>query len=95
MRKAVEHLEELSQDEVLRLEEEAREKYIMDRKAEIAFGFDEGFEKGLSQGRQEGLSQGKQEVIMNMVKNGMSVELISKATGLSEEEINTLQKKCY
>lgn len=97
MRKAVEHLEKLSQDEVLRLEEEAREKFIMDRKAEIAFGFDEGFEKGRQEGKQEGkqegLNQGKQELIISMIENGMSVELIAKVTGLSAEEINKLQKE--
>ena len=63
MKEAMDHLKDLSQDEELRREEEAREKFIRDRRAEIDFGFDEGFHKGISlgisRGRKEGMDKGR------------------------------------
>ena len=62
----------------------------------------EGMQKGLQQGRQEGVRKGMQEgiqqglqkglrtVATNMIQQGMSVELIQQATGLTSEEIQTL-----
>ena len=54
----------------------------------------EGLQKGLQQGRQEGVRQGRQEgihtVAANMIRKGMSVELIQQATNLNSEEIQTL-----
>ncbi len=47
MKRAVEHLRDLSQDEVLRREEEAREKFLVDQRAEKAYAFDEGMQKGM------------------------------------------------
>ena len=151
MKEAMDHLKDLSQDEELRREEEAREKFIRDRRAEIDFGFDEGFHKGISLGisrgrkegmdegislgrkagidegislgrkegmdegislgrkagidegrkegmdegislgRKEGIDEGRHELIMSMIKNQMSDELISKVTGLSIEEINKIK----
>ena len=83
MKRAVEHLRGLSQDEVLRREEEAREKFLMDQKAEKAYAFDEGMEKG----RAEGI----QAVALNMLKSQFKLSVISKITGLSEAEIEKLK----
>lgn len=38
-------------------------------------------------GRKEGKKEGKIEVIKNMLKENLSISLISKITGLTEEEI--------
>ena len=46
MKRAMEHLQDLSQDEEVRMWEEAREKFIRDQRAEKAYAFDEGLEKG-------------------------------------------------
>ena len=61
-------------------------------------GMDEGFEKGLEKGRnegmQEGIEKGREEAIQqtarNLLKLGISVADITKATGLSEEQIAAL-----
>ena len=97
MKRAVEHLRDLSQDEVLRREEEAREKFLMDQKAEKAYAFDEGLEKGMEKGRQQGMQKGRQEerraVALNILRKNLDISFISEVTGLSEEEIKDLKKR--
>ena len=44
--------------------------------------------KGFSQG----LSQAKVEIVIKGFKNGISIDLLSKISGLSTEEISTLLK---
>ncbi|MBQ8889387.1 MAG: PD-(D/E)XK nuclease family transposase, partial [Bacteroidaceae bacterium] len=53
-------------------------------------GLKEGLEKGLEKGLIEGEKKGKLEAACNLKKMGISVELISQATGLSIEEIENL-----
>ena len=47
--------------------------------------------------KQEGLNEGKEsairEVAINFMKNGVDINIISKSTGLSIEELNTLKEK--
>ena len=56
---------------------------------------DEGIRKGLEQGIEQGLEQGteqsKNEIAKNMLKENMDISLISKLTGLSNEQINKLK----
>ena len=89
MKRAMEHLQDLSQDEEVRRWEEAREKFIRDQRAEKAYAFDEGLEKGLQKGRAEGL----QKVALNMIQKKWDVAIISEVTGLSEKMIKNLQEK--
>ncbi len=91
MKRAVEHLRGLSQDEVLRREEEAREKFLMDQRAEKAYAFDEGMEKGMQKGMEKGRAEGMEEVALNMLKSNFKLSVISKITGLSEAEIEKLK----
>ena len=51
-------------------------------------GLKEGLEKGLKKGRKEG----KAETALAMLANGLDVALVSKCTGLSEQQIRDLQK---
>ena len=81
MKRAMEHLQDLSQDEEVRRWEEAREKFIRDQRAEKAYAFDEGLEKGL------------QKVALNMIQKKWDVAIISEVTGLSEKMIKNLQEK--
>ena len=46
---------------------------------------------GINQARKEGLEQGKKEIALNMLNMKMSIADISKATGLSEKDIEELQ----
>jgi predicted transposase/invertase (TIGR01784 family) len=48
-------------------------------------------EEGLKEGMAEGKVEGKIEVAREMLSEGLAINLISKFTGLSEEEINDLQ----
>ena len=93
MKEAMDHLKDLSQDEELRREEEAREKFIRDRRAEIDFGFDEGFHKGkkeginlgISRGRKEGISLGRKEGIDEGISLGRK-EGIDEGISLGRKE---------
>ncbi|MCJ8281784.1 MAG: Rpn family recombination-promoting nuclease/putative transposase [Rivularia sp. ALOHA_DT_140] len=53
----------------------------------------EGEEKGKAKGREEGRAEGKTEVAINLLSTGMSLEDISRVTGLSIEELRILQRK--
>ena len=57
-------------------------------------GLVEGRKEGLVEGRKEGLVEGRKEgairIAQNMKQEGLPVSLITKMTGLSEEEINKL-----
>ena len=57
-------------------------------------GHKEGLEEGLEQGHKEGLEQGLKQGALKIAKTmkgmGMPIDAISKATGLSAEEINAL-----
>ena len=57
-------------------------------------GFKQGMEKGIEKGRQEGIEKGKKDeqiaIAREMKKENMSLELISRFTGLSVEEIENL-----
>ena len=43
--------------------------------------------------KREGKIEGKIEVAKNGLREGLSIEIIKKLTGLSEEEINELKDK--
>ncbi len=82
-------------------------KYIIQRETEIMdimtalfdqdyvtrmYGIDqrrEGFEEGEKKGEKRGLEM----TALNLIKLGMSTDVISKATGLSQIEIDNLRKK--
>ncbi|AIF81042.1 transposase [endosymbiont of Acanthamoeba sp. UWC8] len=57
----------------------------------IEKGVQQGIEKGMQQGMERGMQQGMRQVALNMLNMGESILFISKATGLSEVEINKLQ----
>lgn len=90
----VRKIEELSEDpEILGLyDKEKVDKLVFNinmeqcRRESTAQGLAEGKAQGLS----EGLAQGKIETAKNMLKKEMDINLISEITGLSKEEIETL-----
>ena len=47
-------------------------------------------QKGRAEGKEEGRAEGKEETARNLKKMGVSLEIISKATGLSIEKIEAL-----
>ena len=74
----------------------SRERTIMSEKflKGEAKGHAEGLAEGRAEGRAEGLAEGEKNGIiktaLNMKKEGLTISLIAKMTGLSEEEINKL-----
>ncbi|MEQ4621316.1 hypothetical protein ABN056_08830 [Providencia vermicola] len=58
-------------------------------------GLEEGLEKGLEKGIEKGIKKGKHEANLatarTLLKNGISLELIMESTGLSREELISLQ----
>ena len=88
MEEAMEHFDKLSQEK--RLKNIALDRHI----AEVIHDLDKS--GWIQQGREEGIQQGReeklQEVIWNMLQEGIEISVISKATGLSENEILKLKK---
>ena len=53
----------------------------------------EGLEEGLSKGREEGREDAKQQIAINLLQLGTPCEIVSKATGLSIEEVAKLKEE--
>ncbi len=53
-------------------------------------GIEEGIMQGMEQGIEQGRVKGKTETATALKKLGIAIEVISKSTGLSEEEIEKL-----
>ena len=92
MKRAMFHLKALSREEGLQLVEEAKEKARRDQAARERDSFNSGMEEGIEKGKIEGKFEGKAEWIISMLKNEPNISLISKITGLPEEESNELKK---
>ena len=56
-------------------------------------GLKEGREEGHKKGKEEGLKEGQSKIAMNLIRLGASHEIITQATGLSEEEVSMLKKE--
>lgn len=89
MKEAVVHLKRLSRDEKLRMEEEARLKFISDQKAEKAWVREEGIKEGMQKGKKEAL----RKIALKMLEENMDFSIIEKITGISASEIQNLQKR--
>ena len=61
----------------------------------IREGIQEGIQQGIQEGIQQGIQQGEQrgtyKVASNLLRQGMSVELVSQVTELTIEQINHLR----
>lgn len=45
------------------------------------------FERGFKEGLRQGIQRSKCEIVLNAYEEGLSISLIAKTTGLSEEEV--------
>lgn len=101
--KLVKKIEEMSVEEQYANIYIEAEKYIsadeMARNTELALerekakeeGKNEGIEKGMKKGIEKGIKKGKKETAKNLLSMNISIEDISKATGLSIKEIELLK----
>ena len=57
-------------------------------------GYAEGEANGLAKGREEGRAEGRNEeklvIARKMLSDGMSIELVAKYSGLTEDEISKI-----
>nr|VFK25340.1 MAG: conserved hypothetical protein (putative transposase or invertase) [Candidatus Kentron sp. LFY] len=53
-------------------------------------GIEQGIERGMEQGKMEGLREGRREVAGALLAKGVTIDVISEASGLSVEEIRKL-----
>ena len=56
-------------------------------------GIEEGREEGLEKGREQGREENREEIVIEMLRNGYSVEEISKITKFSSERIEDIGSK--
>jgi predicted transposase/invertase (TIGR01784 family) len=103
--KAMKELEYLSQDEEARRLYEMRQKALHDEASSIAGAKEEGIKEGLEKGEKKGIKKGekkgievgekkaKTKIVQKMLQEKMDIQLISKVTGLSEENILQLKMK--
>ncbi|MBP3765547.1 MAG: hypothetical protein J6G98_00005 [Bacilli bacterium] len=68
------------------IKREAREEGIKE-------GIKEGIEKGIKEGLEKGVREGKIEIAKNLINMQMDYEDISKATGLSVEELKQIKEQ--
>jgi len=98
IKKAMNELEEMSEDEELRRLAELKEKAIRDEKNRLRHAIEEGLEKGMKEGMQEGMQkgmeEGKREMAIKIAKRlkeeGVSIQKIKEITELTQEEIEKL-----
>ena len=95
MKRAVDRLEVLSQDEAVRREEEARDRFCRDYLSAMETAREEGLEKGLKKGMEKGLEKGRAEglaaVAKRLLEQGLDLPVISGATGFSEAELRKMR----
>lgn len=91
IKEAMEKLEELSNDEHLRWLAELREKAIRDEKDRLKGATLRGIERGEKTGQERGRKQRELEIAKNMLKEGLDLQLISKVTGLTIQEIQDIE----
>ena len=74
-------------DKIQRREYEQREKALRDYYSYMG----ESYEDGVQQGIQQGEQNKSREIALNLLRLGANMEMVIKATGLSENEIRNLQ----
>ncbi|MCI9275827.1 MAG: hypothetical protein HFJ24_07905 [Clostridia bacterium] len=89
IKKANEELEKISADKHEQYLAHLRQKHIMDTKAVEEYGYLRGKEEGKAEGKKEN----QLEMIKSMLKEGLSIEIISKVSKLSVDEIEKLIKQ--
>ena len=68
-------------------EEGLREGYELGK----AEGKAEGEAEGMAKGMAKGMAQGQTEIAKAMLKNGLSVEMVSACTGLAKDVVESLK----
>ena len=86
-------LKELSEDEKIQMQCEARERYEHDKASFIKQGFNNGLEEGVRLGLQQGLQQGIQQEQSNTKKAQQRAETEKQRADFAEAEIRRLRSE--
>jgi predicted transposase/invertase (TIGR01784 family) len=87
------HVLERSRWSDLELQDYIRKQEEIERESRQEQGFkEEGRQVGLQEGRQEGAQAKAEFIAMNALRNGLTISVIATITGLSVQEIESLQK---
>ena len=76
-----------------RLVYEVRMQSLADLESKIASAEEKGRTKGKAEGKAEGINETTKNIALNLAREGTSIELIAKVTGLLELEIEQLLQK--
>ena len=60
------------------------------RFTELDAAIQDGIEQGIERGIEQGIEQGTVMVAKNLLKNGMSIEMIMQVTGLNQDVLATI-----
>ncbi len=71
----------------MRTERDTRNQIVYARD----MGREEGLAEGEARGEAKGRAEGKAETALAMLANGLDIALVSKCTGLSEQQIRELK----
>ena len=88
--KAMKKYNYFTDNEDLLNEYDKREAYLFYQASLMRGSRKDGFEEGIKEGKLAGIKEGKISMAIAMKKDGADINLISKYTGLSIEEINKL-----
>ncbi len=86
-------LERLNEDDKFRTDynvELVRRKEINSARLD---GYDDGYDDGKAEGLEAGAKAEKISIAKNFLKDGIPIEVVSKNTGLSIEELEELKKE--
>ena len=88
-----EKIEQYSRDEevIEMYTEYTREE--LERESVLEETLEKGIKQGMEQGMEKGIEQSKKEIALNLLKLGISIEQIHKATSLSIEEIEKMKNE--
>ncbi len=92
VKKAVENYEVLTGDEEVKRLSEIRLMSNLEEKSALHCAREEGREEGKKHGEEIGLKRGKKEIAQKLKEQKMLIKQIAEITGLSEKEIEALEK---
>ena len=94
LREMKEELERITADPELREKYYYREKQLRDELSRIKDGYmkgiKEGKKEGIIEGKREGIEENRKEIVLNMHKNNMDINTISRIVQITEEEVRKI-----
>ena len=89
--RALETLRKISGNETMRMEADARERFLNDMVDSYNTGYKTGFDSGFDDGKKEGDANASRRMALNMLADGVPIEKILRYTGMTSEQLAALQ----